>query len=74
MSAEELYTKIMADAGLQKALEDATDSGKVAEFLAAQGCSASVDEFTACLASHDWLRTAMEVFFTIAVFLSIVVS
>ena len=53
MSAEELYTKIMSDAGLQSALEEATDSGKVAEFLSAQGCSASVDEFTACLASHN---------------------
>ena len=53
MSAEELYTKIMSDSGLQQALEEATDSGKLADFLAAQGCSASVDEFTACLASHD---------------------
>ncbi len=53
MSAEELYTKIMSDSGLQQALEEATDGGKLADFLAAQGCSASVDEFTACLASHD---------------------
>ena len=53
MNAEELYTKIMSDAGLQKALEEATDGGKVAEFLSAQGCTASVDEFSACLASHN---------------------
>lgn len=52
MSAEEFYTKIMADKGLQQALEDATDSGTLAEFLTANGCSASVDDFTSCLASH----------------------
>ena len=52
MNAEEFYTKIMADTGLQQALEEATDSGKVAEFLTANGCSASLDDFTACLASH----------------------
>ncbi len=53
MSAEELYNKIMADAGLQAALEKATDSGTVAEFLSANGCTASVDEFTACVAAHS---------------------
>lgn len=53
MSAEELYNKIMADAGLQAALEKATDSGTVAEFLSANGCTASVDEFTACIAAHS---------------------
>ncbi len=53
MSAEEMYNKIMADAGLQAALEKATDSGTVAEFLSANGCTASVDEFTACIAAHS---------------------
>ncbi len=43
----------MADAGLQAALEKATDSGTVAEFLSANGCTASVDEFTACIAAHS---------------------
>ena len=51
MSAEELYNKIMADAGLQAALEKATDSGTVADFLSSNGCSASVDEFTAYVAA-----------------------
>lgn len=53
MNAEELYTKIMGDSGLQAALEEATDNGTLAEFLSAQGCTSSVDEFTACLASHN---------------------
>lgn len=53
MSAEEFYQKVAADAGLQKALEEATDNGKLAEFLSANGCTASADEFSACLASHD---------------------
>ena len=53
MSAEEFYTKIRSDSGLQAALEEATDAGKLAEFLSSNGCTASEDEFTACLASHD---------------------
>ncbi len=53
MSAEELYNKIMADAGLQAALEKATDSGTVADFLTANGCSASPEEFTAYVAEHS---------------------
>lgn len=53
MSAEELYNKIMADKGLQQALEDATDSGTLGDFLTSNGCTASEDEFTACLASHS---------------------
>ncbi|MBR0031294.1 MAG: hypothetical protein IJP61_03295 [Treponema sp.] len=53
MNAEEFYEKVKADAGLQKALEEATDSGKLAEFLTASGCTASVEDFSACVAAHE---------------------
>lgn len=53
MNAEEFYTKVKADAGLQAALEEATDSGTLADFLSANGCTASADEFSACVAAHD---------------------
>lgn len=52
MNAEEFYKKIMTDKSLQQALEDATDSGTLAAFLSSNGCTASEDEFTACVGSH----------------------
>ena len=52
MTAEELYNKILADGALQAEFEAATDSGKVADFLSAKGCSASADEFAAYVAEH----------------------
>ncbi|MCR5725776.1 MAG: hypothetical protein K6G80_11895 [Treponema sp.] len=52
MNAEEFYTKIKGDSGLQTALEEAIDNGKLAEFLSANGCTASEEEFSACIASH----------------------
>ncbi len=53
MNAEEFYTKVTADAGLQAALEAATDSGKLADFLSSNGCTASEEEFSACVAAHS---------------------
>lgn len=53
MSAEEFYNKVKADAGLQAALEKATDSGTVADFLSANGCTASADEFASYVAEHS---------------------
>lgn len=52
MTAEELYNKILADGALQAEFEAATDSGKVADFLSAKGCSASADEFAVYVADH----------------------
>ena len=53
MSAEEFYNKVKADASLQAALEKASDSGTVADFLSANGCSASAEEFAAYVADHS---------------------
>ncbi len=53
MTAEEFYKKIMASPELQQALENATDSGSLGAFLSSNGCSASEDEFCACIASHS---------------------
>ncbi len=53
MSVEELYNKVKADAGLQAALEKATDSGTVADFLSANGCTGSAEEFAAYVAEHS---------------------
>ncbi len=53
MNAEDFYKKIMASPDLQQALEDATDNGALAAFLSSNGCTASEDEFTACIASHS---------------------
>ncbi|MBR1911911.1 MAG: hypothetical protein IJ828_06105 [Treponema sp.] len=52
MTAEELYSQIMGSADLQQELEAATDAGTLDAFLSSKGCSASADEFSACVASH----------------------
>ncbi len=52
MTAEELYTQVMGDAALQAELEAATDNGTLDAFLSAKGCSASSEEFSACVAAH----------------------
>ena len=53
MTAEEFYKKIMASPDLQQALEDATDNGSIADFLTANGCSASPDEFSSYISEHS---------------------
>ncbi len=52
MTAEELYSQIMGSPALQQELEAATDAGTLDAFLSSKGCSASADEFSACVASH----------------------
>lgn len=53
MNAEDFYKQIMASKDLQQALEDATDSGDISGFLKANGCDATPEEFTACIAAHS---------------------
>ena len=55
MTAEELYNKVKASADLQAALEQATDSGKLGDFLKANGCDASETDFSSYVAEHSWL-------------------
>ena len=52
MTAEELYSQVMGSAELQQELEAATDAGTLDAFLSSKGCSASAEEFSACVASH----------------------
>lgn len=52
MTAEELYAQVMGSTELQQELEAATDAGTLEAFLTSKGCSASADEFSACVASH----------------------
>ena len=53
MSAEEFFNKVMADAGLQQALEEATDNGTIEDFLKSNGCTASADEFSSYVSEHS---------------------
>lgn len=53
MSAEELVAQIKSNPDLANEFENATDSGTIADFLKAKGCSASEAEFTAYIADHS---------------------
>ncbi|MBQ2314236.1 MAG: hypothetical protein II187_04970 [Treponema sp.] len=53
MNAEEFYQKVIAAPDLEAALESAVDSGTLADFLKANGCTATADEFSACVAQHQ---------------------
>ena len=46
---QDLYTEIMASDELKKAFAQAAKDNKVADFLKAQGCDATEDEFKAFL-------------------------
>ena len=46
---QDLYTEIMASEELKKAFAQAAKDNKVADFLKAQGCDATEDEFKAFL-------------------------
>ena len=51
MKLEELYTKTMSDEALKKAFFEAKKNGKLAEFLAENGCEANIEEAEGFLAS-----------------------
>ncbi|MCH5291632.1 MAG: hypothetical protein J1D88_07775 [Treponema sp.] len=53
MTAEEFFKKIMGSTDLQQALENATDSGTLDDFLKTNGCSASAAEFTSYISEHS---------------------
>ena len=46
---QQLYTKILSSDELKKAYAEAAKDGKMAEFLKAQGCEATVEELAAFL-------------------------
>ena len=46
---QDLYTEVMASEELKKAFAQAAKDNKVADFLKAQGCDATEDEFKAFL-------------------------
>jgi predicted ribosomally synthesized peptide with nif11-like leader len=51
MTLEELYTKTISDENLKKAFSEAKKEGKIADFLAANGCEASAEDVEKFLAS-----------------------
>lgn len=53
MNAEEFYKKVIADPALEKALEDATDSGTLDDFLKSNGCTASSAEVSSYISEHS---------------------
>ncbi len=53
MNAEEFYQKVIGAPDLEAALETAVDNGTLADFLKANGCTATADEFSACVAQHQ---------------------
>ena len=53
MSMEELVAQIKGNPALAQEFENATDSGTIADFLKAKGCSASEAEFTSYIAEHS---------------------
>lgn len=53
MNAEEFYKKVVADPALEKALEEATDGGKLEDFLKSNGCTASAAEVSSYISEHS---------------------
>ncbi len=53
MSMDELFSQIKSNADLSNEFEAATDSGSIAAFLTAHGCTATEAEFTAYIADHS---------------------
>ena len=56
---QDLYTEIMASDELKKAFAQAAKDKKVADFLKAQGCDASEDEFKAFLTEKAKIDKAL---------------
>lgn len=53
MNAEEFYKHISSNPDLEKAFEDAIDSGSLSDFLSANGCTASAEEVSSYIAEHS---------------------
>ncbi len=53
MKIEELYQKVINDESLKKAFLEAKEDGKLAEFLAENGCGVALEEAKAFLASKQ---------------------
>lgn len=53
MSIKDFYDKIVASPDLEKALEEAIDSGKLDDFIKSNGCDGSADELSSYIAEHS---------------------
>lgn len=53
MSTEEFYNKIVASPDLESALEEAIDSGKLDDFIKANGFTGTAEELSAYIADHS---------------------
>lgn len=53
MNAQEFYKYIVSNPDLEKALEDAIDSGNLEGFIKEKGCTATAEELTKYIADNS---------------------